>query len=35
MSDYLKLDHIDKYVVVVAFAEDLKTEVKVYVAPDA
>jgi large subunit ribosomal protein L9 len=30
-----KLDHIDKYMVRIAFAEDLATEVKVYVAPDA
>ena len=30
-----KLDHIDKYVVNVGFAEDLKTEIKVYVAPDS
>ena len=29
-----KLDRIDKYNVVVAFAEDLKTEVKVWVNPD-
>jgi large subunit ribosomal protein L9 len=30
-----KLDHIDKYMVMIRFAEDLETEVKVYVAPDA
>lgn len=30
-----KLDHIEKYTVVVRFADDLKTEVKVWVAPDA
>jgi len=30
-----KLDRIDKYMVRVSFAEDLSTEVKVYVAPDA
>ena len=30
-----KLDRIEKYTVVVAFAEDLKTEIKVWVAPDA
>ena len=29
-----KLDRIDKYSVTVAFAEDLKTEVKVWVNPD-
>jgi large subunit ribosomal protein L9 len=30
-----KLDHIDKYMVTIRFAEDLATEIKVYVAPDA
>ena len=30
-----KLDHIDKYMVTIRFAEDLTTEIKVYVAPDA
>ena len=30
-----KLDRIEKYTVVVSFAEDLKTEIKVWVAPDA
>ena len=30
-----KLDHIDKYMVTIRFAEDLSTEIKVYVAPDA
>ena len=30
-----KLDHIEKYTVVVKFAEDLQTEIKVWVAPDA
>lgn len=30
-----KLDHIDKYVVNIKFAEDLATDMKVYVAPDA
>jgi large subunit ribosomal protein L9 len=30
-----KLDHIEKYTVVVQFADDLSTEVKVWVAPDA
>ena len=30
-----KLDHIEKYVVTVKFAEDLQTEIKVWVAPDA
>lgn len=30
-----KLDHIDTYMVTVSFAEDLKTEIKVWVAPDA
>src|SRR5215831_18731171 len=30
-----KLDHIDKYMVRIKFAEDLSTEIKVYVAPDA
>jgi large subunit ribosomal protein L9 len=30
-----KLDRIEKYNVTVAFADDLKTEVKVWVAPDA
>lgn len=30
-----RLDHVDKYMIEVRFAEDLKTEVKVYVAPDA
>jgi large subunit ribosomal protein L9 len=30
-----KLDHIDKYMVMIRFAEDLETEIKVYVAPDA
>ena len=29
-----KLDRIDKYMVRVSFAEDLSTEIKVYVAPD-
>ena len=29
-----KLDHIDKYAIVVKFAEDLKTEIKVWVSPD-
>src|SRR3954451_25359754 len=29
-----KLDHIDKYMVNIKFAEDLTTEIKVYVAPD-
>jgi len=30
-----KVDHIDTYMVTVSLAEDLKTEVKVWVAPDA
>src|SRR5262249_49950589 len=30
-----KLDHIDKYKVTIRFAEDLATEIKVYVAPGA
>ncbi len=30
-----KLDRIEKYEVVISFAEDLKTEIKVWVAPDA
>jgi large subunit ribosomal protein L9 len=30
-----KLDRIDKYMVTIKFAEDLSTEIKVYVAPDA
>jgi large subunit ribosomal protein L9 len=30
-----KLDHIDKYMVRIKFAEELSTEIKVYVAPDA
>jgi large subunit ribosomal protein L9 len=30
-----KLDHIDKFMVNIKFAEDLATDVKVYVAPDA
>jgi large subunit ribosomal protein L9 len=30
-----KLDHIDTYLVTVSFAEDLKTDVKVWIAPDA
>lgn len=30
-----KVDQIDTYMVTVSFAEDLKTEVKVWVAPDA
>ena len=30
-----KLDHIDKYMVTIRFAEDLTTDIKVYVAPDA
>ncbi|MFI5379806.1 MAG: 50S ribosomal protein L9 [Tepidisphaerales bacterium] len=30
-----KLDHIDSYVVKVKFAEDLVTDIKVWVAPDA
>ncbi len=30
-----KLDRIEKYTVVVSFAEDLKAEIKVWVAPDA
>lgn len=30
-----KLDHIEKYTVTVKFADDLKTEIKVYVSPDA
>lgn len=30
-----KLDRIEKYTVVVQFAEDLSTEIKVWVAPDA
>ncbi len=30
-----RLDRIDKYVVRVSFAEDLATEIKIYVAPDA
>ena len=30
-----KLDHIEKYNVVVRFADDLETEIKVWVAPDA
>ncbi|WP_428937912.1 50S ribosomal protein L9 [Fontivita pretiosa] len=30
-----KLDRIDKYMVEIRFAEDLATEIKVYVAPDA
>src|SRR3954452_761504 len=29
-----KLDHIDKYMVTIRFAEDLTTDIKVYVAPD-
>ena len=29
-----RLDHIEKYTVTVKFAEDLSTEVKVWVAPD-
>ena len=34
-SDPGKLDRIDTYQVVISFAADLKTEVKVWVAPDA
>jgi large subunit ribosomal protein L9 len=30
-----KLDHIDKFMVNIKFAEDLATDIKVYVAPDA
>jgi large subunit ribosomal protein L9 len=30
-----KLDRIDKYMVTIKFAEDLATEIKVYVAPDS
>lgn len=30
-----RLDHVDTYTVVVRFAEDLETDVKVWVAPDA
>ncbi len=30
-----KLDHVEKYTVTVRFAEDLESEIKVYVAPDA
>src|SRR5918996_702652 len=30
-----RLDRIDKYMVEVKFADDLATEIKVYVAPDA
>jgi large subunit ribosomal protein L9 len=30
-----KLDRIEKYTVTIAFAEDLKTDIKVWVAPDA
>lgn len=30
-----KLDHIDKYMVTIRFAEELATDIKVYVAPDA
>ena len=30
-----KLDRIEKYTVVISFAEDLKAEIKVWVAPDA
>lgn len=30
-----KLDRIEKYTVTVAFADDLKTDIKVWVAPDA
>lgn len=30
-----KLDHIDKYMVTIKFAEELSTEIKVYVAPDS
>lgn len=30
-----KLDHIEKYTVTVKFADDLKTDIKVWVAPDA
>src|SRR3982751_335887 len=30
-----KLDHIDKFMVNIKFAEELATEIKVYVAPDA
>jgi large subunit ribosomal protein L9 len=29
-----RLDHIDRYTVLVKFAEDLRAEIKVYVAPD-
>lgn len=29
-----RLDHIDRYTVLVKFAEDLSAEIKVYVAPD-
>src|SRR3954470_23705017 len=29
-----KLDRIEKYTVTIAFAEDLKTDIKVWVAPD-
>jgi len=30
-----KLDHIDKFMVTIKFAEDLTAEIKVYVAPDS
>jgi large subunit ribosomal protein L9 len=30
-----KLDHIDKYMVRIKFGEELETEIKAYVAPDA
>lgn len=30
-----RMDHVDTYTVVVRFAEDLQTEIKVWVAPDA
>lgn len=30
-----KLDRIDKFMVTIRFAEDLSTEIKVYIAPDA
>lgn len=30
-----KLDRVDKFLVTIRFAEDLATEIKVYVAPDA
>jgi large subunit ribosomal protein L9 len=30
-----RMDHVDTYTVVIRFAEDLKTDLKVWVAPDA